>query len=1161
MSRNLQCPCGETLAVETPGELLRCSRCGRSFDPVDVFISYSSADQTAADRAGAALQKNRIRCWTAPRKMLAGQRWPQEIANAIARARILVLVLSRRSIRSIQVRRELELAKDWDLKLVPLRLDDAELPPEMSSLGDIHFIDATKPPLEPHLEKRVESVNRHSTELREQDWDRRAAGEERRGVDPENPPYIGPQPYPAECWDLLFGRDREAEEIADIITRHSPMLLYSQSGAGKSSLANTLVRRRLEAAGFEVLPIVRVGAALPVDEEPLAEDCNPYTLATICSLGSASQAGWSDYQSLTIHRYLASRPVAEGQRGRVLVLDQFEEIFTHELGTLEHQHGFFRQLGNAVQRAEGGLRLVLVFRQEYLAEVEHRWAEELHPEGQDKYFLQRLGHQGALEAVIGPARRQGMVDFEPEVVEGLVKELSKVKEGGPDGTVRIHEGEYVEPVHLQISCRQLWQNLEPGLTVVTAADVEAAARRKTRDRRGREKNHQARRAGLSSDLHDFVGEVLEDFYHKAVHQAAAERIDQQRLRPSVSDSLQLGEHERREPSRQDLELIHLGCMQFVTAKGTRTMVRREDERTGRLPNDVVDSLVSYHLLHSEKHGGETWYELAHDTLTQPIERQRKRNVELIQLLNALDTLTAWVKKTRGDNESEPFSGFFEAYDGVVKAVEAFTARPGLYRDEAEFIFRSSLCSGYRLEEWALRLQQDYPAVFEGVVAEALAFTPSGTVRRNAARLLGERQLARKSTGESPLASPAPHSPSDRPPAEPAADDLTDELYRLALEDDDRQVSTAAAVSLAKLDHEALHDTLVAKLGDKGQSRWRVLNVLARIKNLTLRQPGRGRFEEQWPQIPWLTRKRVLLRVGGLRLRAGALRLIAAPAMAIAFAAPVTALARGSMAHFGLTQTQASNGFVRGAFHGISGAVFFASCIALALAFHWVVFERGEPDPVTKRRLRPAMSGSLGGLIGGTVTMLFVVGVFEVAVHEKGGWLEPQASDIERTSGMSEGALREHYYGNKILDDLLLETRMGLLHPLIGLFCGIGAAFSICAVSFGRRWQKLMQDETERGPVNRARRVLSTLKAVTILGFLSSWRVFVPLMLAAILHSLIARPGSMTIPEYADKMLLKNLGDSFSIYVGSIGIICGILYSTMVLRIGVGVSIKPQKEWE
>ena len=49
----------------------------------DVFISYGHEDKLVADAACARLEARGIRCWIAPRDLLAGQSYPEAIATAL----------------------------------------------------------------------------------------------------------------------------------------------------------------------------------------------------------------------------------------------------------------------------------------------------------------------------------------------------------------------------------------------------------------------------------------------------------------------------------------------------------------------------------------------------------------------------------------------------------------------------------------------------------------------------------------------------------------------------------------------------------------------------------------------------------------------------------------------------------------------------------------------------------------------------------------------------------------------------------------------------------------------------------------------------------------------------------------------------------------------
>lgn len=73
------------------------------------------------------------------------------------------------------------------------------------------------------------------------------------GVEAEREPYVGPRPYTEGDRLLFFGRDAEIAEVVSLVIAHRIVLLYSVSGAGKSSLLRAGVNGTLADQGFEVL--------------------------------------------------------------------------------------------------------------------------------------------------------------------------------------------------------------------------------------------------------------------------------------------------------------------------------------------------------------------------------------------------------------------------------------------------------------------------------------------------------------------------------------------------------------------------------------------------------------------------------------------------------------------------------------------------------------------------------------------------------------------------------------------------------------------------------------------------------------------------------------------------------------------------------------------
>jgi TIR domain/Pentapeptide repeats (8 copies) len=94
------------------------------------FISYSTKDQSFADRLYADLQNKDVRCWFAPHDMPIGARILDEIDAAIRLRDKVLLILSEHSIKSDWVEDEVTKAFEEERKrgqtvLFPIRLDDA----------------------------------------------------------------------------------------------------------------------------------------------------------------------------------------------------------------------------------------------------------------------------------------------------------------------------------------------------------------------------------------------------------------------------------------------------------------------------------------------------------------------------------------------------------------------------------------------------------------------------------------------------------------------------------------------------------------------------------------------------------------------------------------------------------------------------------------------------------------------------------------------------------------------------------------------------------------------------------------------------------------------------------------------------------------------------
>jgi hypothetical protein len=89
-----------------------------------IFISYASQDQKVASTLCKALEGRGYPCWIAARDIAPGENFQISIVRAIRAARIMLLVFTGNSNNSEEMAKELALASQSRLIVVPLRIED-----------------------------------------------------------------------------------------------------------------------------------------------------------------------------------------------------------------------------------------------------------------------------------------------------------------------------------------------------------------------------------------------------------------------------------------------------------------------------------------------------------------------------------------------------------------------------------------------------------------------------------------------------------------------------------------------------------------------------------------------------------------------------------------------------------------------------------------------------------------------------------------------------------------------------------------------------------------------------------------------------------------------------------------------------------------------------
>jgi WD40 repeat protein len=397
--------------------------------------------------------------------------------------------------------------------------------------------------------------------------------------------------------ETLYGRDRELRELLDLLIAERIVLLYSPSGAGKSSLIQASLIPGLEAEGFQVLPIIRF------NYEPPAEllqkgGFNRYIFSAIQSLEDAlpeKQRLPDEITSqMTLPEYLAQRTKGQDEPDtEVFIFDQFEEILTVDVTDRAAKSTLFSQLGTVFRDRKRWA--IFSIREDFVGALSP-YLRPIPTRFSNTYRLELLGREAARQAIQQPAKEAG-VGFQDEEACTLVDDLRRTRIQHPDGTIEKQLGLFVEPVQLQVVCYRLWEHLPPDAAQITAAHVES----------------------LGS-----VDTALADYY--------AERVT------LIAEETGLSERSIRNWFER----------QLITEQGLRGQVLMEVDSSGGLDNQAIHLLADAHLVRGEQRGGATWFELTHDRLIEPVQQNNalwmETHLSLLQRQAAL-----WDSQGRPDD--------------------------------------------------------------------------------------------------------------------------------------------------------------------------------------------------------------------------------------------------------------------------------------------------------------------------------------------------------------------------------------------------------------------------------------------------------------------------------------------------------------------------------
>ena len=377
-------------------------------------------------------------------------------------------------------------------------------------------------------------------------------------------PFPGPTPYLRADAGRFFGRGDEIDELTSLVLSTSAVVLDAPSGTGKSSLINAGLIPMLEEYDFKVIAVRFGEHAVAMQRSAYVSGGNPFAAAVVAAIAESTDAvGFDDSLPDAMAR------LAAGGGSHLLLLDQFEEIFSNYPAHWSDRTPFFRQLAQGLD-ANRNLRALLAIRSDFLASLSP-YQREIPGQLVVRYNLESLRTDAAAEAVDRTFRDAGRPLSRVDIAN-LIDGLLTIWVGDKRLDVK---GEFVNLIQLQIVCRGHWEKLA-----------------------GRDGDPTVDTAGTSAIVD--VDRAMDEFVDAAIaNTVRATRCDESVVRQWLESAL-------------------------ITPNDRRAVVLVGEGETAGVDNAVVDTLQAERLVASEQRNDERWVELTHDSMIRAIHRSNDR---------------------------------------------------------------------------------------------------------------------------------------------------------------------------------------------------------------------------------------------------------------------------------------------------------------------------------------------------------------------------------------------------------------------------------------------------------------------------------------------------------------------------------------------------------
>jgi hypothetical protein len=275
-------------------------------------------------------------------------------------------------------------------------------------------------------------------------------------------PYRGPRPFRPVDAPVFFGREREIRSLESMTYANRILVVYGPSGAGKTSLLNAGYIPGLDPADFEVLqPNARFQLGPQRPEDWIG---NVFAHAVLSYL-----SGTASPSAASLAEYLQQRPSIVDEHGqpaaRVIVVDEFQEMFRLYKDRWRDRQAFFDQIGAALE-SDPLVRFVFCIDEDEMGELEP-FIEQFGPHIVSEFRVEQPAATDAAAAVTGPAEAGGRA-IGDDVAARLVENARTIRAEYGGYSIEVVRDQ-VDPMALQLGAEATWRNAGDG--EITADDV------------------------------------------------------------------------------------------------------------------------------------------------------------------------------------------------------------------------------------------------------------------------------------------------------------------------------------------------------------------------------------------------------------------------------------------------------------------------------------------------------------------------------------------------------------------------------------------------------------------------------------------------------------------------------------------------------------------